>query len=855
MRRSLVWLQLNLATMRNRARFLIGLLLALLICVPRSAFAAQSVPPELTKEGFFPYYFSHRDFTRHITHEDYAKSALRAHGRAKLMRLAFVVGDMSGLADSSEFQRWNNILRNEAEKAGDRRYVAVSNIYNAMYQFTGGTKAQIDKLNQIADASGDNFVKSIVFDQIGILLAFENNAAEALNYLHRAKLLLKNGEEDSIFARFMNEICYGSTMIIFDEAAGFESLSRGILYYHPKDYPPFDHDVIENMIVSAFRRGDEQLARKGVSAIEKIAETTNQVEFKDFSRLMCARTEYIFGSPQSVLKCLDGVEIASLRPQQFSVYAQIMRAESEAKLGNLEAARSDLAAVRKLEKSSLYPKYAFAEVPRVEAALLMSEGRWQRGFDLVTKFWQKTEWDRTVEAQDASRQLTRILESDNAKLRVSEAQQQVIIRLQWAFAILTMAGFGAAIWFTLRERRLNKALAEAKDRAESASIFKTQFLANVSHEIRTPLNGILGMVQVMQSRPIGSAYQEELDLLANSGVSLLRILNDLLDIAKVEAGKLTLDLEPFAVGTLAKASIANFAGLAANKGLSLELDVRPEADGWYIGDSTRIKQIIDNLISNAIKFTQEGSVRLTVSECAGELHWEVKDTGLGMTPEVLGRIFGQFEQADASTARRLGGTGLGLSICRDLASAMGGSVMAQSQPNVGAVFSVILPLERVTPAAGMSDAPPDETAFGVSQACLRPLHVLVAEDHPVNQLVLRKLLEPFGCQLTIVEDGERAVEAAFSADWDLILMDLQMPVLDGVGALRKIRALERATGAPRRTIVAASASVMPDDVTRYLGYGFDDVLPKPVQVSEIRKLIQRVTEAADAPPARRRTDA
>ena len=841
--------------MRKRIHAYIGFLLALLIFVPMGAFAAQSVPPELTKEGFFPYYFAHRDFTRHITHEDYAKSALQAHGRAKLMRLAFVVGDMSGLADTSEFQRWNNILRAEAEKDGDRRYIAVANIYSTLYQFSGENKVQIERLNQIADASGDNFVKSIVFDQIGILLAFENNAADALNYLHKAKLLLKDEEEDSIFARFMNEICYGSTMIIFDEAAGFESLARGILYFHPKDYPPFDHDVIENMIVSAFRRGDEQLARKGVSAIDKIAETTKQVEFKDFSRLMCARTEYIFGNPQSVMKCLDGVEITSLRPKQFSVYAQIMRAESEAKLGTLDAARSDLAAVRKLEKGGAFPKYAFAEVPRVEAALLMSEGRWQKGFDLVTRFWQKTEWDRTVEAQDASRQLTRILESDNAKLRVSEAQQQVIIRLQWAFAILTMAGFGAAIWFTLRERRLNKALAEAKDRAESASLFKTQFLANVSHEIRTPLNGILGMVQVMQGRPIGAAYQEELDLLANSGVSLLRILNDLLDIAKVEAGKLTLDLEPFEVGTLAKASIANFAGLASNKGLSLELDVKPEADGWYIGDATRIKQIIDNLISNAIKFTLEGSVRLTVSQCAGELHWEVKDTGLGMTPEVLGRIFGQFEQADASTARRFGGTGLGLSICRDLAAAMGGSVMAQSQPNAGAVFSVILPLERVTHVAEGSDIPAGDLALDDSNTWLRPLHVLAAEDHPVNQLVLRKLLEPFGCELTIVEDGERAVEAAFSADWDLILMDLQMPVLDGVGALKKIRALENATGARRRTVVAASASVMPDDVSRYLAYGFDDVLPKPVQVSEIRKLIQRTREAADAPQAPRRTDA
>lgn len=829
----------------------IKIALVLGIMMPGSVFAEQSVPSELTKEGFFPYYFSHRDFKRHVTLEEYAKSALRTQGHDKLIRLAFVVGDMAGQADGSAFNHWNNVLLSEAQKAKANRYVVVANIYNLSHQYPGDDERQTAILKDIAKSSDDWFVRAIAYSQIGLGLAYENNSAEALIYIHKAKSLIQNNDPDAALAHFINESYYGSAIIIFDEAAGMEALARSVLYYHPVDYPPFDHEIIENMVVSAFRRGDEKLAREGTSAISKIADTTNQTEVKGFARILCARTEYIFGSPQAVLRCLDGVAIASLRPPQFSVYALIMRAESEAKLGNFAAARTDLAAVRQLQKSSVYPKYAFAEAPRVEAALAMSKGRWRDGLSLITKYWQKTEWDRTIEAQDASRQLTKILESDNAKLRLSEAQQQVIIRLQWAFAILTMAGFGAAIWFTLRERRLNRALAEAKDRAESASLFKSQFLANVSHEIRTPLNGILGMVQVMQSRPIGAAYKEELDLLANSGGSLLRILNDLLDIAKVEAGKLTLDLEPFEVSTLAKASIANFAGLASNKGLSLELEVKPEADGWYVGDSTRIKQIIDNLVSNAIKFTLEGSVKLTVSHCAGDLIWEVRDTGLGMTPEVLARIFGQFEQADASTSRRFGGTGLGLSICRDLAAAMGGSIAAKSEPNKGAVFSVALPLERATLDAEVDEAHIDELSFREPEPALRSLRVLVAEDHPVNQLVLRKLLEPFGCELTMVEDGQSAVDAAFSADWDLILMDLQMPILDGVSALKKIRAMERVTGGARRRVVAASASVGPDDVSRYLDYGFSDVLPKPVQISDIRKLLRLINEELETTPVSR----
>lgn len=820
------------------------------LLLPSVAVGAQRIAPELTKDGFFPYYFAHRDFSRHVTHEDYATSALSAHGREKLMRLAFVIGDMVGLSDSTAFRHWNDVLRSEAVKEGNKRYIAVSKMYDIMYKFAGDDVVQIEKLNDIVKLSDDWFVKSISYSQIGLLLAYENKSAEALNYIHQAKAVIHDEDPDAIFARFVNESYYGSTIIIFDESAGVESLARAILYYHPVGYPPFDHEIIENMVVSAFRRGDEKLAREGASAIEKIALVTNQDEVKSFSKILCARTEYIFGAPQAVLKCLDNVDITSLRPRPFIVYAMIMRSESEAKLGRMDAAQADLDMVRHLSLDGQYPKYAFEEMPRAEAAVLMSRGEWQKAIDLVTKYWQKTEWDRTIEAQDTSRQLTKILESDIAKLRVSDAQQQAIIRLQWAFALLTLAGFGAAIWFTLRERRLNRALADAKDRAESASLFKSQFLANISHEIRTPLNGILGMVQVMQTRPIGGAYKEELDLLANSGGSLLRILNDLLDIAKIEAGKLTLDLEPFDVGSLAKASIANFSGLAMNKGLSLELDVTPDADGWYVGDSTRIKQIMDNLISNAIKFTLEGGVKLTVRRCAQDLLWEVRDTGLGMTPEVLGRIFGQFEQADASTSRRFGGTGLGLAICRDLAAAMGGSITAQSQPQVGTVFTVLLPLERATRLGDLDGAPSDDLAYRPTDALERPLRVLIAEDHPVNQLVLRKLLEPFGCELTIVEDGQSAVDAAFAADWDLILMDLQMPVLDGVAAVRKIRAMERADGGRRRNVVAASASVQPDDVSRYLDYGFTDVLPKPVQVSELRKLIQRIRDTLETTPVR-----
>jgi signal transduction histidine kinase/ActR/RegA family two-component response regulator len=386
-----------------------------------------------------------------------------------------------------------------------------------------------------------------------------------------------------------------------------------------------------------------------------------------------------------------------------------------------------------------------------------------------------------------------------------------------------------------------QALIKAKDEAESATRAKSAFLATMSHEIRTPLNGVLGMAQAMAVGDLTDAQRARLDVIRQSGESLLAILNDVLDLSKIEAGKLELEQAEFDLEETARNSLSAFAATAQAKGLSLVLKVQPAARGVYLGDSVRVRQILYNLISNGLKFTEAGGVNVTLSRRAKGLRLQVSDTGIGVAPEKLAGLFQKFEQADASTTRRYGGTGLGLAICRDLAELMGGSIEAESRTGEGATFTVDLPLERLrdvdrtAPKPVAREAAPD----GVS------LRVLAAEDNGMNQLVLRTLLGQVGVEPVIVANGREAVEAWAREDWDLILMDVQMPEMDGPTAAGMIRARERAEGRPRTPIVALTANAMAHQVAEYVQSGMDDFVAKPIEAARLYAVIEAALARAD----------
>jgi signal transduction histidine kinase len=391
---------------------------------------------------------------------------------------------------------------------------------------------------------------------------------------------------------------------------------------------------------------------------------------------------------------------------------------------------------------------------------------------------------------------------------------------------------------TAAETEMVKARLDA-DRANSA---KSDFLATISHEIRTPLNGVLGMAQAMRFDDLSPAQQLRLQVVQRSGEALLALLNDVLDMSKIEAGKVELERIEFDLGALVRQAFEAFLPIVAEKSVALELDAET-CRGVFLGDPTRVRQILYNLLSNAVKFTEHGRIDVSALRTEAGVRIRVRDTGIGMPAETAQRMFEKFSQADASTTRRFGGSGLGLSICRELAALMGGSIGAESALGEGSTFTADLALPFVRPIRALEAVP---AADRDEANRTRRLRILVAEDNQINQMVLRSLLSVAGdLDLEFVANGALAIEAWEARDWDLVLMDINMPVADGVTATRRIRARESQTHRLRTPIIAVTANAMSHQIAEYLAAGMDGHLAKPI---ESAALFATLARAAAEPP-------
>jgi len=400
-----------------------------------------------------------------------------------------------------------------------------------------------------------------------------------------------------------------------------------------------------------------------------------------------------------------------------------------------------------------------------------------------------------------------------------------------------------------KQKRAEIALAKAKEAAEAANRAKSEFLANMSHEIRTPLNGVMGVASALSRTALDGGQREMVGLIESSAQTLEALLSDVLDLARVESGRLLLAGEPFDLARCLTDVGALFQPSAEARSLGLVVEPAPDIEGVFLGDAARIRQILSNLVANAVKFTPSGEVRLgawalrTPQGIEAKL-W-VRDTGIGFDEAAKSRLFGRFEQADGSITRRYGGTGLGLAISRSLAERMGGSLEAVGAPGEGATFTLSLPLIRSDEAAvpHAVDAPIEALAEGRT-----PLKVLLAEDHPTNRRVVQLILESAGVDLTCVEDGAQAVEAWARDDFDLVLMDMQMPVMDGLSAIRRIRECEAASGAPRTQIYALTANAMPEHAAASKAAGADGHLTKPISADSLFHAVEAAARGL-VPPA------
>jgi CheY-like chemotaxis protein len=345
----------------------------------------------------------------------------------------------------------------------------------------------------------------------------------------------------------------------------------------------------------------------------------------------------------------------------------------------------------------------------------------------------------------------------------------------------------------------------------------------------------------MQRADLPAEQREQLKIIRRSGESLLSLLNDALDFSQIEAGTLSLEPTEFDMEHLTRGAVATFTPLAQRRGLAFEFSIDEAAKGTFLGDGLRVRQILYNLSANAVKFTEAGGIGVCVSYADGAVKLEVADSGVGIAPDRIESLFGGFVQGDASATRRHGGAGLGLAICRSLTELMGGSITVTSAVGKGSLFTVSVPMERLAAPAPIAAPEPAPAAAEEGSA----IRILAAEDNAVNQLVLKTLLSQAGLEPTVVENGAEAIEAWKTGAWDVILMDIQMPVMDGVTATRQIRAIEAANDRGRTPIIAVTANAMSHQVADYEAAGMDAVVPKPLDAAALFNAIERALEPAE----------
>ena len=413
-------------------------------------------------------------------------------------------------------------------------------------------------------------------------------------------------------------------------------------------------------------------------------------------------------------------------------------------------------------------------------------------------------------------------------------------------------------------KRAELELAQARDAAEAASRAKSEFMANISHEVRTPLNGIIGMTDLVLASPMGEEPRQYLRLVRSSADSLLHIINDILDFSKVEAGHLQFDLAPFDLAGRLDSVLQPLGLTARRKGLTFDVRVADSVPPVVVGDAGRFGQVLVNLAGNAVKFTTEGGIRVDVEQApslpgdaAGQVRVRVsvRDTGIGIPADKHALIFEAFTQGDGSTSRRFGGTGLGLSIAARIVERMGGTLQVSSVPGEGSVFTLVVPFER-----GSADDLPAQSSDGLSRLLgridapelpvrptetLRPLRVLLVEDNPVNHRLAHEILSRRGHSVTVAENGREALDRLCDAIFDIVLMDVQMPEMNGLDATRAIRAGEHSTGR-HLPIVAMTAHAMAGDRERCLAAGMDEYLSKPIRAEALISHVERFAKPTDS---------
>ena len=776
--------------------------------------------------------------------EAFGEAALDQPGREGLNRLYHVMWITLNQGDFERAEFWNNRLAAAALARRDERYQMIARLNALTIRYDSGDTAASVEMDRIGRTATDWFVKAHAMRITALALIDQDRIGEGLRLLTEADAAIPERAPFADTARAgLWEVTGMGLMRLNDIEGATTAFRRYEIDFSNPAYPRPDFDALYNLTRLSVQVGDQDLANKLYAAHHRLARRAGLESLLVYDANLCAMVADGGGDSRGVLDCLSpyGADLGAadfLAPQLLPT-----RALAYARTGQLGLARRDLAEIRRREAAGLFRE----EVPRVEAALLFAEGRTREGFQRLEAY------HRALDIQTARRfsagigQVTGDMQEQLAERRRqldtartnTRLQKDVISSQRWIVGIavlfiLTAAGLLIWQWRSAGHLRL------ARRAAEAASRSKSDFLANMSHEIRTPLNGVVAMADALSRSDLGPREREMVDIVRSSSGTLERLLSDILDTAKIESGQITIEPAPFHLADVVRETASLWRPKAEAKGVALEVEIPAGAERLVHGDVVRVRQVLTNLVSNALKFTAAGEVRLSVEDRADDrVRFTVADTGVGFEPEQKARIFGRFHQADGSITRRFGGTGLGLAISRELAELMGGGLDCESEPGIGSRFWFEAPLPLAEAAGAGASPGPDADAGAVG------LRILLADDHPANRKVIEVLLSGTDTDLVCVADGQEALDAFRDGAFDLVLMDMQMPVMDGLTATAGIRAIEAGRGGGRTPVLMLTANAMPDHIEAGRQAGSDGHLAKPVTMATLFAGISQVLAVAE----------
>jgi signal transduction histidine kinase/AmiR/NasT family two-component response regulator len=775
--------------------------------------------------------------------EAFGDAATRMPNREGLNRLYHVAWLFLNQGEFDKAALWNTRLEQAARRLGDGRYVMIAHLNSLAIRYDQGAPEAAEEMQRLSLSERDWFTRAHATRLYALALMDQDRIGEALKILADVEALIPASDP---YARTAHagvwEMVGVGLMKLNDLHGAATAFGRFEIDYNNPDYPRPDFDSLYNLARLSAHLGDVDTARQFAAAHHRLTERANLASLSTYDANLCAMVADARDDARGVLDCLKpyGHDLGAAAFLAGKLLP--MRAIAYARLGRLADARADRDEIRRREAAGSFREDGASKLPLVEAEILFAEGDFAEAYHKLRTYNRADAVRQALLFSGGIRQVTgdmqeqldeRRVQLDTAR-RNTGLQREVIRSQNWMFGIgiVFFLFVGAAmVW----QFRLSGHLRAARRRADLANTSKSEFLANMSHEIRTPLNGIVAMADTLTRAKLAPREQEMVGVIRSSGITLERLLSDILDTARIESGQVTIEPIPYHLGEAVRSVGMLWAPRAEEKGVDLSIDLDPALDLTVIGDPVRFRQILTNLVSNALKFTEAGSVRVAGAPTAdGGMRFTVTDTGVGFDDAQKARIFARFQQADGSITRRFGGTGLGLAISRDLAELMGGSMDCASRPGEGATFWFDLPLE----AAPETDHAADAAQTVQSEAGADGLRILLADDHPANRKVVEIMLAESGVELTTVEDGKQALDAFAGSPFDLILMDMQMPVMDGLTATRAIRALERERGVARTPVVMLTANALAEHVEAGRQAGADGHLAKPITISTLFAAIE-----------------